>query len=112
MTDKYYQSKRNWYEKNSDYVKAKSRERRDKMRQYVIDYKKQPCSICGEEYPFFVMDLHHREPDKKESTVAKLVRDGASWKRLEDELEKCDVVCANCHRLIAWEHLLPIAQLD
>jgi hypothetical protein len=51
---------------------------------------------CGIKYPSYVMDFDHRDP------TTKLFAIGAAYsvaeKRLRDEISKCDVVCANCHR--------------
>lgn len=52
---------------------------------------------CGVSYPYYVMDFDHRDPTTKESIVNRLVGCG-SWKRLRAEVDKCDVVCSNCHR--------------
>jgi hypothetical protein len=59
------------------------------------------CQKCGENHPA-VLDFHHRDAAQKEGEIAVLVRSG-SMKRLEAELAKCDVLCANCHRKLHWE---------
>lgn len=48
------------------------------------------------------MDFDHREGEKKAAPIPILLRDGATAK-LEKELRKCDVVCANCHRARTYE---------
>jgi hypothetical protein len=56
-----------------------------------------PCYDCNERFPFYVMDFDHRDPSVKKGNIAKMVQHfGAA--RLLEELPKCDVVCANCHR--------------
>lgn len=57
----------------------------------------QRCKDCGENNPI-VLDLHHRDHTKKDIEVSNAVR-GWSWKRLKTEIDKCDVLCANCHRI-------------
>jgi L-lysine 2,3-aminomutase len=52
---------------------------------------------CGVSYPYYVMDFDHRDPAKKKDGVATLVKKG-NVKRLLEEIDKCDVVCSNCHR--------------
>lgn len=59
--------------------------------------KNRPCMDCGIQYPPYVMDLDHRDPGQKLFTVAQ-IRAGSSEKLLA-EIAKCDVVCANCHRI-------------
>lgn len=51
---------------------------------------------CGVPYPYYVMEFDHRDPSQKLANIGRLL--GNSWKRLKDEIAKCDVVCANCHR--------------
>ena len=67
----------------------------------IEEAKKLPCKRCGKNYPDFVMDFHHRDPSTKTWAIgrSKLV----SKKRLLAEIKKCDVYCANCHRIIERE---------
>jgi hypothetical protein len=48
------------------------------------------------------MDFHHRDGVKKDMPVSWLVNMGAAWIRIEAEMAKCDLVCANCHRIRHW----------
>lgn len=52
-----------------------------------------PCVDCGET-DILVLEFDHLRD--KEANVANLMRSG--WKRVQREIEKCEVVCANCHR--------------
>lgn len=67
---------------------------------YVRAVKASPCADCGQSYPYYVMDLDHREPDKKYKGVASMMRFPTSL--VIAEVAKCDVVCANCHRERTW----------
>ena len=58
------------------------------------------CQDCSETDPI-VLEFDHREPSKKEVTIGTVIRFGWSLERLMKEIEKCDVVCANCHRRTA-----------
>lgn len=62
----------------------------------VAQYKKQPCMDCNRHYPSYVMHLDHRIPATKcfELSGCSLHK---SANLLMAEIEKCDVVCANCH---------------
>lgn len=62
--------------------------------------KNVPCKRCGVRYPPYVMDLHHRDPETKNFGIGKSVLRSESTMRAE--LEKCDVYCANCHRIIEF----------
>ena len=56
-----------------------------------------PCCQCGESDPI-VLDFDHIDPMTKTDTISNLVHRDASWLRIETELKKCQVLCANCHR--------------
>lgn len=60
--------------------------------------KSVPCADCGNRYPPCVMDFDHRDPRRKLHSVANLAKLGSEEKLLS-EVEGCDVVCANCHRI-------------
>lgn len=60
--------------------------------------EKNPCADCGQKYPYYVMDFDHRDKEQKVADVSKLLRVKGTV-AVFDEIEKCDVVCANCHRM-------------
>ena len=68
------------------------------MREILREAKSKPCADCGRFFPYFVMDLDHREGVEKISAVALMVS-ALSIQQMLNEIEKCDVVCANCHRI-------------
>ena len=55
------------------------------------------CRRCGYKSEAYTLDLHHRNPGTKDAKISELVK--ASWEKLHAELEKCDVLCAICHRI-------------
>jgi hypothetical protein len=57
-----------------------------------------PCSDCGRRFPPCSMDFDHRDPSEKRSTVPGMVG-RAGDARILAEAAKCDIVCANCHRV-------------
>ena len=71
-------------------------EHRDRLRAVVNEAKSRPCVDCGEEYPYWVMDLDHSRGEKSMGINAAIGR--LSLQDLLVELAKCDPVCANCHR--------------
>lgn len=73
-----------------------ARKYRRKIRALVNTIKEEnPCVDCGNSYPFYIMDFHHRDPSTKSFTIG----DTPRGKNLVlDEIAKCDVLCANCHR--------------
>lgn len=54
------------------------------------------CQRCGYSNPC-ALDFHHRDPSTKEFDIAQKAW-SVSEERLIAEIEKCDVLCANCHR--------------
>lgn len=62
----------------------------------INGYKSRPCADCGQEYPYYVMDLDHVRGEKEFHFG--YGRAARSLKKVLEELEKCDVVCSNCHR--------------
>jgi hypothetical protein len=54
------------------------------------------CKECGEKHPI-CLDFHHRDRALKDGLVSRLVK-RASIKKVLVEIEKCDALCANCHR--------------
>lgn len=70
------------------------------VRDYVRKIKDAPCMDCGISYPYYVMDLDHRDPSRKLYTVAAMQK--FPLEMVMDEIAKCDVVCSNCHRERTW----------
>ena len=72
--------------------------RKTNIRQFMRDAKDRPCTDCGVEYPYYVMDLDHVDPSTKTICPSQIPKMGWSLERVTKELAKCEVVCANCHR--------------
>lgn len=88
---------RQHYADNKEYYRLKNRRRQKEALDALREYKTgKPCLDCGVEYPYYVMDLHHRDPLEKKSVVGKRAASGV--KALLREAAKCDLICANCHR--------------
>lgn len=62
------------------------------------------CERCPENRPW-VLDFHHKNPAEKDTEVSLLVRKGNKQKVL-DEMAKCIVLCANCHRDLHYQEKL------
>lgn len=65
-------------------------------KRWLNDLKSVPCADCGWEYPPECMDFDHVKGEKLKNVSALI---GAAQEILEEEIEKCEVVCANCHRI-------------
>lgn len=65
-------------------------------RQYIWDhYKTHPCVVCGENDPI-VLEFNHINLSTKKADVSSLIK--RTRKQLVEEIEKCEVLCSNCHR--------------
>lgn len=91
------QYRKNHYESNKAKYINKAKLYTDNVINWFQDLKKNLCCIeCGERR-WWVLDFHHRDPSKKDGNIGLFVRHG-SKKKLIKEMEKCDVLCSNCHR--------------
>jgi hypothetical protein len=75
------------------YLKA----RYAKFRAIVDEPRKLPCADCGKSYLPCVMDYDHRPGEVKLFNISMAMN--KPRKLLLEEIEKCDIVCANCHRI-------------
>lgn len=73
-------------------------QRKAKKRALLAEVKDlNPCQVCGEVVPV-CLDLHHLDPDTKESSIAAMVAMWTSVAAFRAELSKCACLCSNCHR--------------
>ncbi len=59
------------------------------------------CKICNCQ-DFRCLVFHHRNPEEKEFLVSQATMQGLCVKRIMEEIEKCDVLCANCHTILHY----------
>ena len=77
---------------------ANSAVRREDLHRRLFAYlAEHPCVDCGELDPL-VLELDHRDSGEKLHNLSRMWYNGYSWKKIEAEIAKCDVRCANCHR--------------
>lgn len=94
---KQQQWSRNNYEQNKAEVLATTYQRKKDMFDYYQQLKSRLyCIDCGENHPA-TLQFHHRNPKQKDFTVAEWYKKGITLEKLEAEIEKCDVLCCNCH---------------
>lgn len=87
------------YADRKEYLIAAVAKRRRTLKQKAVEYKGGRCVCCGYDNHVGVLDFHHLDPSTKSFGI------GAkgytrSWERIVQELDKCILVCANCHREI------------
>ena len=77
--------------------RRQKREYRNRKRKRLEDYKKTlKCNSCKETHPG-CLEFHHIDPSNKKGNIADLIKD-YSFSFVMKEINKCIVLCANCHR--------------
>jgi len=96
---------RMFYARNPHILKiATNKKRKLEIRVYIRAAKEgKPCLDCGIPYPPYVMDFDHRDKKTKICHPSRILFKGWCDERVQKELNKCDLVCANCHRLRTFE---------
>ena len=84
------------YKDRAEYIKKAVAKRRKKIREMAIEYGGGECQMCGYKKCKRALGFHHKDPTKKDFGLAAhgLTR---SWEKTKKELDKCILVCANCH---------------
>jgi len=84
-----------WYKDNRDKRQQYANERNRSRKQFWIEYKGGKCEDCGGEFPPCVFDFHHEGlKDMNPSSAITM-----SFENQKKELDKCILLCANCHRI-------------
>ena len=94
------ETQRRWREKNRPKLNAAERARRMGKAAYIASVKEnRPCADCGGNFPVPCMEFDHVRGEKV-NAVANMARSGGfSLESIKREIAKCDLVCANCHRI-------------
>lgn len=116
--DRISKQKQKWYYKNREKIlekskkynqdnKAKIQNRKKKYYENWIEILKKlldceiiKCQECGFDKYFKSIDFHHRNPKEKTHSISTIMKNKPTAKRikiLKKELEKCDILCKNCH---------------
>ena len=72
--------------------------KRTELKVRAVEYKGRTCSDCGQSFPPAVFDFHHTD-GSKDDNVGTMTHNCRPWKVIKEELDKCVMLCANCHRL-------------
>ncbi len=87
---------RNKHEKRARNIKCTER------RRALIEYKGGKCMDCKGTFVSALLDFHHRDPRNKSFGLS-FNRMERPIQELKKEADKCDLLCANCHRLRHWK---------
>jgi hypothetical protein len=88
-------------ERHLQQVRERKQAAREHAREYVLNYlSNHSCQECGES-DVRMLEFHH--VGDKEETISKMVGEGYSVERIQRELDKTIVLCANHHRVLTIE---------
>jgi len=73
--------------------------RRKKVKELAIEYKGGSCQKCGYNKCNAALEFHHLDPSEKDFSIS-ASGNTRGWELIKKELDKCILVCANCHREI------------
>ena len=90
------------YNKNKQYYLKKAKIRNNRVKLEIISYLKQylsknHCVDCGES-DIAVLEFDHKGEAPKFKAVSAMIRARFSFTKIQEEIDKCEIRCANCHR--------------
>lgn len=97
---RYYESQNKWICLKCQ--TERTQRRRDNVKIKAVEYKGGKCSICGYDKCIGALEFHHLDPNEKDFGISSKGYTRA-WEKVKEELDKCIIVCANCHREIHSE---------
>ena len=87
------------YADRREYLIAAVQKRRKILRQKALAYKGDRCELCGYDKCPEALEFHHPDDSEKEFGVSSRGYT-RSWEKVREEIDKCILLCANCHREI------------
>jgi hypothetical protein len=95
-------SQKRWYEKNKQRHVANVMLRKAAIVKEVTAAVRKikeetPCTDCGNNFPYYVMDFDHLSD--KEYELSLMITQGYGMEKVQREIDKCELVCSNCHRI-------------
>ncbi len=85
------------YSDRKQYLINAVRKRRKQIRINAIEYKGSKCESCGYFRCAEALEFHHLDPKQKDFSISSKGYT-RGWDRVKEELDKCIMLCANCHR--------------
>ncbi len=85
------------YADRAEYLKKAVDKRRKEIRKKAIEYKNGKCAICGYDKCLQALEFHHQNSNEKDFGISAKGYT-RSWVAVKKELDKCILLCANCHR--------------
>lgn len=78
------------------------KEKKLELKIMALIYKGSKCVDCGikfPDYPPIIFDFHHELPSEKNIGINSLMKVRSTLNELKEELDKCVLLCSNCHRI-------------
>lgn len=94
-----------WYQRHKERLRQKRKQHDAELRAWLEQYKSQlHCIYCNENHPA-CLQFHHRDQQGKSFNIGGII---GRWrymtlKRLQEEINKCDILCGNCHAKLHWQ---------
>jgi hypothetical protein len=86
-----------YYFENKEKYRERNRASRGRNDEFINQYKlENGCSKCGYNKHHSAIDFHHIE--EKSENISRMAKDSYSIKKISEEMSKCILLCANCHR--------------
>lgn len=73
------------------------------MKLRAIEYLGGMCADCKKMPHHACMEFHHCNPENKEFSLSSILAQVSAWIRIKNELDKCILLCSNCHQIRHWE---------
>lgn len=70
------------------------------IKNWALEYKGHECVCCGYSACVEALEFHHLDENEKDFCISDKETNSKSWTMIKKELDKCILVCANCHREI------------
>jgi hypothetical protein len=97
------ENNRTWRLRHRDSLLEKRHKRQEEIKTWYRQYKTTiRCIRCGENDPA-CLQFHHRSRGEKKMSIATYVFQASNLEKFIQELDKCDVLCANCHLIEHWQ---------
>ena len=78
------------------YNRAKVTKRRRKLKVMAVNHKGGKCEVCEYAKCVAALEFHHQDPSQKEFRISSGIT--RAWSTIEKELDKCVLLCSNCHK--------------
>jgi len=102
--NKYFSKERSfvWKGGKRDKIQTRLKEKKRKLERKIkaVEYLGGKCFNCGYSNCAAALDFHHINPYTKNTNIKNI--SSGSWDKIKKELDKCILLCANCHRELHW----------